>query len=566
VPRRRKLPPAGLDRLLARLEQARRERADQRGVEKVLGELERAEIRDGRRLLEYHDALLYFAAFPSRPSVRRRAERALSRFAPRIEALRAAGADFSVLEESGIAGTSVAAPFSFDFLRRLVERGPRTIRILWELDPDPDRLAAALPRFVPLLEEESLVDANVPYAEWVAAARGRRGSSLDWLLRRFEALPLPAAAKAELYDALALPVEWELGRSRDSRTRLRLPERAPFFHGRGLLPRRGLDLRTEIADGPLEIERLSRSEAARALEAARAALAVRFREFHGFNNGDPGVAFRARAGRGLRIHWFGLEPERRLPLRAGFAQLVSRNGVPIAYGDGFVLFERVDLSFNVFPEFRDGESAHVLASVMRLYRRALGTSVFSIDPYQIGFGNEEAIASGAFWFYRRLGFRSTRPELERIARREEARIAADPRRRSSPRTLARLAGSNLLFDLAESGRLDWDRFHIRNVGLSVDRRLAASGLSAERFRERCAARLARRLHVDSRRWAPGRRRAFEDWALVLDGIPGLSRWSVAEKSLLARILAAKAARSEIGYARSLARHERLRAAVLRMGS
>src|SRR5690348_18210911 len=34
---------------------------------------------------------------------------------------------------------------------------------------------------------------------------------------------------------------------------------------------------------------------------------------------------------------------------------------PVGYGDGFALFERLDLSFNVFPEFRDGESAYVFA-------------------------------------------------------------------------------------------------------------------------------------------------------------------------------------------------------------
>jgi hypothetical protein len=44
-------------------------------------------------------------------------------------------------------------------------------------------------------------------------------------------------------------------------------------------------------------------------------------------------------------------------------------------------------------------------------RQLLGVEVFSLDPYQIGHENEEGIESGAFWFYRKLGFRPVRPEL-----------------------------------------------------------------------------------------------------------------------------------------------------------
>jgi hypothetical protein len=566
VPRARRIPPGEIERQLARLERARRERASQLGVEAAISRLDGARFSDADRLAAYHDALLYFAAYPSRPAVRRRAERALSGLAARVEALRAVGADLSAIENSGIAGTSVATSYSYDLLRWLRRRCPRQIRVLWELEPDPDRLAATLPRFVPLLREEALVDANVPYHAWISAARGRRRSDAGWLVSRFEDLPLSPDGRAELFDSLALPVEWSLGRSRFSRTRLRLPEREPFFHGSGLLPRHGLDLRDEILRRPLEVEALSRREAVRAAEAARAALAVRYREFHGFNHADARGALCGRAGRGLRIHLFGLEPGARLPLRAGFAQIVTRNGVPIAYGDGFVLFERVDLSFNVFPEFRDGESAFVFASVLKLYRQALGASVFSIDPYQIGLGNEEAISSGAFWFYRRLGLRPTRTQIERIARREEARMAADPRHRSSARTLARLAGANLLLDAFVPDRRDWDRFHVRNLGLSAARRMAAANLSAGRFRARCSARLARVLGADPSRWPAPRRRAFEDWSLVFAGIPELSRWSAPELSLLSRILAAKAGPSEIDYAHLLRGHERLRAAVLRIGS
>src|SRR5262249_52898675 len=153
--------------------------------------------------------------------------------------------------------------------------------------------------------------------------------------------------------------------------------------------------------------------------------------------------------------FFGLPPANRLPLRAAAAFLVSRNGIPIGYGDGFALFERVDLSFNIFPEYRDGEAAFIFARLLRAWRRLFGVTVFSTDPYQIGSGNDEAIESGAFWFYRRLGFRSVSPRRETLARREEERIASVKSHRSSARLLRELAGAAVIYDAVDPATRAW---------------------------------------------------------------------------------------------------------------
>jgi hypothetical protein len=64
---------------------------------------------------------------------------------------------------------------------------------------------------------------------------------------------------------------------------------------------------------------------------------------------------------------------------------------------------------------------------------------FVIDPYQLGHENEEAIASGSFWFYYKLGFRSESAEVARLAEREEQRIATHPQHRTRPAMLRKLA-------------------------------------------------------------------------------------------------------------------------------
>ncbi|HLN79684.1 MAG TPA: hypothetical protein VK392_00690, partial [Thermoanaerobaculia bacterium] len=215
---------------------------------------------------------------------------------------------------------------------------------------------------------------------------------------------------------------------------------------------------------------------------------------------------------------------------------------------------------------REGESAWIFGRVLRLLKQVYGVTSFSIDPYQLGHENPEAIESGAFWFYSKLGFRPTSRAVENLLRAEEGRISADPSYRSSPRALRRLVRGNLLYE-AQAGRAgDWDRFHIRNVGLAVQRRMRRRyGGDAGRARREAATRVARALGMSVPR-RPEERKAFTDLALALDLIPDIARWTCKEKSALARITRAKSGREEVAYLRGLQRHEKLRAALIRLGS
>ena len=120
----------------------------------------------------------------------------------------------------------------------------------------------------------------------------------------------------------------------------------------------------------------------------------------------------------------GVPPGKRLPLRAYHAAMIFKNGVPVGYFEGISLFERMESGFNLYYTFRDGETAWLYARILNIFRHLLGVTAFSIDPYQIGYENEEGIESGAFWFYRKLGFRPTRPEIMKLVLNEEKKIAS----------------------------------------------------------------------------------------------------------------------------------------------
>jgi len=559
------------DRALARLEEARGRfgPADAAQTEQRLRAAGRLRFHDAESVIRFHEVLLFLRAFPPSAGIVRQTEALLSSFHRRVAALRAVGADLSPLdpmEVSGIAGTAIEDNLNFDVSRWLLQRFPGRVDVAWDGYDKQTRLGETLPRFLPLLDDDAYVEADVPYLGWLRSAGGGAGRDLAWLVSRFERLPLSERERAELFDALELPVRWDLGTLCASRTRNWRSVRRVFYHPGPLIRRGEVDLVKEMST-PLRVERLSRRDGEKVLDLMREIMTVRRRELWGTTYGDPASVLRADVGRGLEIYLWGLPPARRLPLRAYVAGFSLKNGVPINYIEAIGLFEWLEVGFNTFYTFRDGESAWNYAQALRMLHAVLGVTCVSVYPYQIGLDNEEAIESGAFWFYRKLGFRPGRPELLRIAEREERKIAAAPGYRTSARTLRRLAAGHLFLELPGTERGAWDRFRVRNIGFTVQRCMAAQyGGDAVRFRVGSVAAVARALGVRAGTLGGAARRAFEELAPVLALVPGLGRWTAAEKRDLVQIVRAKAGSAESGYLRLLRRHRRFRDAVVRLGS
>jgi hypothetical protein len=590
-------------------------------LEKLLAQLGRKKFGDPAALIRFHEALLFFRAFPPGPSLIPKLEELLQTFHDRVDHIRRLGVDMSAFDDfdtSGIAGTVMQDVLSFDAVRWLARRIPRQIEIAWDDyldDPQNERALASLwPRLMPLLAEDSDVEANIPWTRWLDSARDRE-RPLEWLLRRFERLLVepdsavsneldskekikkrkenrrPTSqekkfahdqqdrARAALYDSLRLPVRWRLDNLRLSRTRNWQRPRAFYYHREPLIIRSQVSLAHGLSQPAPRLTKLSFADGETVMNFVREVMAVRYRELYGTTLGDPGSVVRVRLGRGVVVHLWNLPPARRLPLRAYVAGFTLKNGVPINYIEAIGLCEWLEVGFNTFYTYRHGETAWIYAQTLRSLCAFTGARCISVYPYQIGQNNDEAIDSGAFWFYRKLGFRSGRTNLEELARREEQKIAADPAHRTSPRILRRLAEAHVFYDLDhhdsdvhDSDRHDresgsWDSFSTRNLALRVNRRMAREfdGDSA-RIRDASVVDVSRALGVNLDRWNPAERRAFENWSLVLALIPDLRRWSSCEKHDAALIIRGQAASSEMRYLRLTQRHARLRTELLCLGS
>ena len=464
-------------------------------------------------------------------------------------------------EVSGIAGMSVTDTFSYYIVRWLLKQTSARVALDWNWFEDENRLGETWPRFLPLLEEEALVEANIPYRDWLRAATGNK-QPLRWLIRQFERLSISDKQKAELYNSLQLYVTWTPS-FRQSRTGMRLRARKIFYHREPLIQRRDISLTRELESRPPDLKKLSTKQGEAILDLTRAASTIRYRELYGFTHGDSRKVFQASLGRGVEVFVMGVPPGLRLPLRAYHAAMIFKNGVPVGYFEGLSIFERMESGFNLYYTFRDGETAWLYARLLNIFRHLLGVTAFSLDPYQIGFENEEGIESGAFWFYRKLGFRPTRAHIMKLVLNEEKKIATRKEYRTPARTLRKLAEGPMIFELDKTRSGDWDRFQVRNIGLRVQRRMAASyDGDAENFSAAAVAKLMRTLGATSDH---ARTSAFSDFAVALS-LVNMREWSAAEKRALGEIIQAKAAADESRYLKLMQKHARLRRAMIELGS
>jgi len=538
--------------------------------EQVLRRLNGVQFGDAPTLIRAHDTLLFLRAFPQSAKVARLADSLLGGLELQVTHLLETTGDSEAFDDeavSGIAGTTVTNTLTFDLARQLALRYGRQIQADSNVDEHSRQMGLTLPGVLPLLEDDSFVEADTPYLKWIEAASKRSQSSLVWLLDNFSRLELPSVLRTGLFSGLGVNIAWSLRNSPASRTLARNPVKKLFCHNAPLLQRKDVSLAGEIAAPQLPLNRLSRKEGRAILDMVQDAVTVRYRELQGTTYADPNTVLHSDVGRGLQLYLWGLLPEWRLPLRGYYAGFALKNGVPINYFEAIGLFEWKEIGFNTFYAYREGETAWIYAQYLHLLHQVAGTTCFSVYPYQIGQDNEEAIKSGAFWFYRKLGFRPGRADLLALTLAEEKKMSRDPRHRTSARTLRKLAEGHMFFEIGDRPHGAWDSFSSRTLGLAVQHQLATEfNGNAQQMRRRTAIQLVKTLGLDIAKWSPGEQQAFSNFAVALSLMPNVADWPNSDKRELIAIIRAKAGPDETRYLNLLQQHEKLRSAFLRAGS
>jgi len=529
---------------------------DQKQKGSLLESLERCAIRHPGTLLRFHEALCFLQAYPDDARVLELVDRALEGFGSRVARL---GPAARRLHDSGIVGAALDYPFGYPMARWLAARYPQDVEIAWSRFDDEDRLDETLSLLATAAEGDAFSEGGMGWRRWLRVAKGgRRLSDLAVVLELFERTGLPEETRDWLFESVALPILWRPRGPGASRTLARLPCRRVFFHHGGLDRSVG-DLVAALRRPP-PLVRAPRDRAEAMIEAARVAMATRQRELHAFSYPNPDDVLVVDAGRGLTLVFIGIEADFRLPLEGYYGFLALKNGVPVSYGGGWALFGALDFAVNIFASFRQGESAYLATQLLRAYRRIFNMRTIVVDRYQLGHESTEALRSGSFYFYHRLGFRPRDPGVIRVLAEERAKIAADASYRSPIPVLKRLAADEVFLTLPGGLAAPEKRLRATDVSALVARRIAREFGGDRRLAARVSTERVGRILGAARRagWPGAEQRSFARMSLVAALIPDLAAWPLAERRGLVAVMRAKGGASEMGYARRLDAHARLR--------
>ena len=524
--------------------------------------LDQIEAQDGipaEDLLLLHDTLDFLRAYPDDARLRRRVKQLGSGLRRHLSHLRQ-GADAPRLRNTGFPGSINRYPYSYQVLRRLARRFPTCLEIDWEELEADETLAAMIELLLTPAENEGMEDLAGGWPDWIAGIKSSADESdLEFVLRLFERSGMNDLQQANLYESCDLPLRYELKEAGSARCEVEFPVGRLHYQKRDIARERfelEPEIRRPLGPTPALPPRLAREVIGHCL----AALCCRNLEIFPLIWADPQDVTVHDCGRGIQVVLVGVPSEHRMLLASVYLFLVVKNGVPIAYGPASPFMGCCEMGINLFPQFRAAEIRYIYSQIMRILHHVLGVEYFYLTPYGMGVGNEDAIRTGAFWFYRKMGFRCTVERIEELAQAEERRMRREPGHRSDIPMLRRLSKTGAFLDLSEGrcrplrfgdlGQLV-SRFIAREYG--GDRPLASQG---------CSRRVQRALEIRSlRSWKKDERMLLDRMSLILAMIPDLESWQTGEKRALVRIIRAKAARSEARAARLLVRHRRLEAAL-----
>lgn len=522
-------------------------------------------IRNLRLLKRLHAIMSAIRAFADNDDLYVAAGRLMKSIPARIRSLPIA--QRRTLDDTGLAETTLVFEFSFDLARWISLCFKDEMDIAWNRYDDPERLDALLAHFVTPAEQQTWDDGKVSTRQWVRLARGTSSANdFAWLARQMMGDTPRRRIWSALYDAAEVPLRWRLANSRGSITFNEVP-----WLGTNAVRNVWRQPPSRIDHAirqPLDqLEWLDEHRAGDVLNVARDALAARQREVYAFTYANPKEVYLVSVGCGVHMAVFGVVPDRRLSLEGNYGYIILARGRPIGYGGASPLFQQANTGINIFDDFRKGESAFLFVQVLRTWHELFGSNRFIANPYQFGADNAEALASGAFWFYYKLGFRPVTAALRRLAGECAARRKSDRKYLVDRATMKRLCSVNL--ELCLSGARSQDRFDERWLGALALQ--ATTHIAAQTPIDRKAAVrkivecVASSLSANRRGWTRNELDAFGNLAPVIGLIPELAAWSRVEKQDCVSLMRAKGSHQERGFVQRVAGHARLRAALATIG-
>ena len=496
---------------------------------------------------DYADALLFTAAYPGHRSAWEQAVDALQQltFFP--------AKSRNAASMAGLRGSVITGSFSYALVRWLVFRFPDDVE-LSSSGADPESVRLFFRQLLPRTEYETCSGGHLSLPSRLKRIRGTSaGSLIAVLIALLDNSGCSHREKETLFHNLQVFIRWQLNHPFFNRTALRLPIASPYIHRE--IKRQVPFIR--LIRQPLPPEQpLQAAKRQTLIDIARCSLAFLYRETEPFTYATAKEVRFIQLSRGMDIALFGMEADRRLSIESYVGYLCFKNGIPVAYGGGWIFGSRCQFGINILPAFRGGESLYLFAQLIRVYHQLFGAVRLVIPPYQFGKNNAEALRSGAFWFYYKAGFRPEGAVINQLARREWQKKQKDPAYRTPAVTLKKLAHSPLFLSVAAGDAPAFDATvlsqritrHI-NQNYDGDRQKALADCRKKTWWQLRAGTI--------RNWKDAERKAFGEWSLLLQATLDINNWTRPQKKALLQLIRTKGSGTELDFIHLFRKHRKL---------
>lgn len=413
----------------------------QQSLESLLQQLPSKE----KQLIQLHEALLFTLAYSANAEIYRLAEAVMALLVQTVT--QSVKVNPNSFYNSGITGSLVCAKFGLLLNQYLLEQNLHTLELAG-IDGESSDLVTKLNFTLNTIEQELMPSEAGYFKQWqkhyipsIKDKRERLAYFIQAILQMNGSISYREnlLLNFELYTQFSLDVHL-LGLSLG-----RLPQATIHLHRTGIKKKVSIHEVMELGK-PQQIK-LKLKEQEKLVQLARGSMASLLRETDTFTYAQTHETELFQMGRGIQIALYYMIPEQKFALQSYVGYLLFKNGLPMAYGGCWILAKQAAFGVNVLPPYRGGESSLVVAQLLRLYSFRFGLNRFTVDPYQIGKGNSDGIASGAFWFYYKLGFRPKQKNLFDLAEMEVKKMEVEKGYRTPAKTLVKLADAEIFMDL-----------------------------------------------------------------------------------------------------------------------
>ena len=488
--------------------------------------------------LQYHQLLMAMMAYPSSKLL---LDVVTTSMQSLLLKLSKHGSLKGKLTGTGILHTTIECNFSFAKVVYATQKFPNQISI-HSASSNLETQKSILKLLLPSVEYSKIFDGEKDIKNRLSQFQSSKTQTdLEWLLKLIQQSDLDSKTQALIYNQLGIFIKWTVSNINHSVSFLRGPSFPTYYQTTPLNKKNGLQ---EIIKQKLPSPtKLTLKEKSDIIDAAKMTLFYLYRETEPFTNANPEDITLFQLKNGISIALFGSVPAKRYSLEAYIGYMVFKNNIPASYGGGWIFGERSQFGINILESFRGGESSLIICELLRVYYQYYGATQFVVKPYQFGLHNSEAIKTGAFWFYYKLGFRPENKELRALALHEENQKQLNPKYKSDTATLKKYTKSNLALILSDTTYPDFDSEIISqritkhiNAKFNGDREKALTV---------CFKQLKNTIAIDLKKWKPEEITYAKQMAILFDMNQNSVAWQKKHKKNIQLLIQLKSAKMEL---------------------